>query len=130
MVTALLAVTSPENGRVSVQRQSVSGPLPCDVICPSKCPPDWEVMFHRCEQFSGNPTVTSDPALTAVERNEPRQAPTSDCAIAPGAVAVVGDVGVAAVLPQLVMASAIIAFRMKLVVRTRSELQHGYRADR
>jgi hypothetical protein len=83
-------------------------------------------MFHRCEQFSGNPTVTSDPAFTAVECSEPRHAPTSDWGMASGAVAVVGDVGTADVLPQLLMTSAIITFRMKLVVRTRSELQHRY----
>ena len=84
-------------------------------------------MFHRCEQFSGNPTVTSDPSRTAFELSDPRHTPTSDCGMAPGAVAVVGEIGTAAVLPQLVMTSAVISFRMTLVVRTRGKLQHGYR---
>src|SRR5262245_49940109 len=121
------AATSPAKGRVSVHRQSVSGPLPWEVICPSKCPPDWEEISHRCEQFNGNPTVTSDPARTAVARNDPRHAPTSDCGIAPGAVAEVGDVGTAAVSAQLAASSAAIIGWMKGLVRTHSELQHEYR---
>jgi hypothetical protein len=121
IVTAFSEVTSPLNGRVSVHRQSESGPLPCEVICPSKCPPDWEVTCHRCEQFSGNPTVASEPARTAFELNDPRHAPTRDCGLATGAVVVVvvvGEVGAATVPLQLLNTSAAVIGRMKMQVRT------------
>ena len=88
-------------------------------------------MTHRCEQFSGNPTLTSDPALTAVELNDPRHAPTSDCGIAPataaGAFVAVGDVGAASVPPQAATRSAAVIGRMRMPMRTRSKVQHGYR---
>jgi hypothetical protein len=121
IVTALFEVTSPLNGRVSVHRQSVSGPLPCDVICPSKCPPDWEVTCHRCEQFNGNPTEASDPARTAFELSDPRHAPISDCGVATGAVVVVvlvGDVGAATVPLQLLKRSAAVIGSKNIQVRT------------
>ena len=121
MVTALSDVTSPLNGRVSVHRQSESGPLPCEVICPSKCPPDWENTCHRCEQFNGNPTVASDPARTAFELTDPRHAPKSDCGVATGAVVVVvvvGEVGAAIVPLQPQKRSAAVVGSMKMQIRT------------
>jgi hypothetical protein len=122
MVTAFSEVTSPLNGRLSVHRQSESGPLPCEIICPSKCPPDWEVTCHRCEQFNGNPTAESDPARTAFELSDPRQAPNSDCGVATGTVVVVvvvvGEVGAATVPLQLQKRSAAVIGSMNRQVRT------------
>jgi hypothetical protein len=87
-------------------------------------------MSQLWEQFRPKPTERSEPALTAVERTDPRQAPSGGRASGVGGIDIegVGELGSAAAPPQLLKSSPRTSMRMVVPARTPSEMQRGYRA--